>query len=92
MLRALGPRDSVKASAQRTGKWLWSTGTDYYHLEDIDTAMMTQEEYQDFRRLTETPLSVWMRVKHETVSPMVFRKKPRRRSPFPRIRAGSRYR
>jgi hypothetical protein len=44
-------------------QWRISTGIDYYHLEDIDTVAMTTEELRDYKRLTETPLSMWMRVK-----------------------------
>jgi hypothetical protein len=69
MIRTLGPRDSVRATSQRTGKWRVSTGADYYHLEDIDTVIMTQDEYLAYQRLTETPLSVWARAKYETVAP-----------------------
>ncbi|MCX7726204.1 MAG: hypothetical protein N2053_05085 [Chitinispirillaceae bacterium] len=38
-----------------------STGIDYYHLEDIDTSAMTPEEWKDYKRLTETPMSIWQR-------------------------------
>ncbi len=45
--------------------WHISTGVDYYHLEDVDTATMTSEELRDYKRLTETPFSVWTRIKTE---------------------------
>ncbi|MGD9200299.1 MAG: hypothetical protein PVI26_01945, partial [Chitinispirillia bacterium] len=40
-----------------------SSGIDYYRLEDVDTGAMTQEVLNDYRRLTETPLSIWLRAK-----------------------------
>ncbi len=49
-------------------QWRLSSGTDYYHLEDFDdTVTMTPEELRDYKRLTETPLSVWMRAKASVV-------------------------
>lgn len=42
-------------------KFRVSSGIDYYHLEDIDTAVMTPEELKEYKRLTETPLSIWQR-------------------------------
>lgn len=48
--------------------WRFSSGLDYYHLEDVDTAEMTAEELRDYRRLTQTPLSVWVRGK-STIRP-----------------------
>jgi hypothetical protein len=44
-------------------QWRISTGIDYYHLEDVDTVAMTPEELRDYKRLTETPLSAWLRAK-----------------------------
>lgn len=44
-------------------KWRISTGIDYYHHEDFDTATMTPEELRDYKRLTEAPVSVWLRTK-----------------------------
>jgi hypothetical protein len=56
-------RDSI--SSEKPGHWRASTGLDYYHLEDLDTAAMTREEAEKYRRLTETPLSVWGRAGYE---------------------------
>jgi hypothetical protein len=49
-------------------RWRLSSGVDYYHLEDVDTVAMTPEELRDYKRLTETPLSAWLRAK-ATVKP-----------------------
>jgi len=49
--------------ADRRTAWRLSTGVDYYHLEDVDTVAMTSEQLRDYQRLTETPLSVWLRAK-----------------------------
>ncbi|MFP4164965.1 MAG: hypothetical protein ACLFQB_13965 [Chitinispirillaceae bacterium] len=49
------PEDKLSCS------WHISSGTDYSRQEDIDTAQMTPEEYQEYKRLTRTPLSVWLR-------------------------------
>lgn len=56
------------SSVQDTGtigpiekKWRIAAGADYYRLEDLDTAVMTREEYQEYQRLTQTPLSFWGR-------------------------------
>ena len=57
------PRHSGSLNTtQKTASWRWSSGIDYYHLEDFDNATMTPEEERDYRRLTETPLSVWSRL------------------------------
>lgn len=50
--------DISQKTAQR---WRVGLGADYYHLEDVDTVTMTQEEYQDYLRLTSTPMSLWGR-------------------------------
>lgn len=42
--------------------WRWSSGIDYYQLQDFDTATMTIEEQREYDRLTETPLSLWTRL------------------------------
>lgn len=63
--------DSVSAApfeSRRKPAWRVSAGTDYYQLEDIDTVAMTSEELRDYKRLTETPFSIWMRAKTE-ISP-----------------------
>ncbi len=63
---APGPQSVItgKDAARKTGaSWRISSGVDYYHLEDVDTAAMTPEEQRDYQRLTETPLSVWLRGK-----------------------------
>ncbi|MBN1309516.1 MAG: hypothetical protein JXA18_16470, partial [Chitinispirillaceae bacterium] len=56
------------SSVQDTGtvgpiekKWRIAAGVDYYRLEDLDTAVMTREEYQEYQRLMQTPLSFWGR-------------------------------
>lgn len=44
--------------------WRISSGIDYYHLEDLgDTVRMSPEEFKDYKRLTEAPLSLWVRAK-----------------------------
>ena len=51
-------------------QWRFSTGIDYYHLEDIvDTATMTSQELRDYKRLTETPLSIWVHTR-ATIEPV----------------------
>lgn len=45
------------------GLWHLSTGMDYSRLEEIDSAGMTLEERQEFRRLTRMPLAVWARAR-----------------------------
>lgn len=42
--------------------WRFSSGVDYYHLEDVDTLAMTPEQRESLRQLTEVPLSVWTSV------------------------------
>jgi hypothetical protein len=55
--------DSVR-SLPVAARWRVSSGMDYYHLEDFnDTIAMTPEERRDYKRLTETPLSVWLRAR-----------------------------
>jgi hypothetical protein len=66
MLLELGPLQTAVVHKKQTGQWRLSTGADYYRLEDVDTAIMTQEKLQEYRRLTETPFSVWARIKYET--------------------------
>jgi hypothetical protein len=46
-------------------KWKMSLGTDFYHLEDVDTAVMTTEELRDYQRLMRTPQSFWIRAKRK---------------------------
>lgn len=75
ILREHAPADSkTTASAmhprQPAVRWRVSSGVDYYHLEDHDTVGMTLEERRDYQRLTETPLSVWLRAK-STIQPGV---------------------
>jgi len=48
-------------SQKTSQRWRVGLGADYYHLEDVDTVTMTEEEYQDYLRLTSTPLSLWGR-------------------------------
>lgn len=55
--------ESKDTARKRDASWRVSSGVDYYHLEDFDTAAMTPEELRDYQRLTETPLSVWLRGK-----------------------------
>ncbi|MBN1130137.1 MAG: hypothetical protein JXA71_14190, partial [Chitinispirillaceae bacterium] len=43
--------------------WRIAFGTDFYHIEDVDTALLTAEELRDYNRLIETPLSLWSRVR-----------------------------
>lgn len=64
ILQKQGPiaDDTIQQRKRHSDRWRISTGVDYYHLEDIDTAIMTIEELQDYRRLTQTPLSLWARV------------------------------
>lgn len=50
-----------KVSSKKKTKLRIATGIDHYHLEDIDTFAMTPEELKDYKRLTETPLSIWQR-------------------------------
>jgi hypothetical protein len=61
------PPGAAKQPARPEGsphvQWRVSTGIDYYHLEDFDTITMTPEELRDYKRLTETPLSLWLRAK-----------------------------
>lgn len=61
---------SENTSPNKQGKKQWriSTGIDYYHHEDVDTATMTPEEHKEYKRLTEAPLSVWVRTK-STIKP-----------------------
>lgn len=54
---------------QTKNQWRISSGIDYYHHEDVDTATMTPEERKDYKRLTEAPLSVWVRTK-STIKPV----------------------
>ncbi len=75
ILREHAPADSkATASAmharQPAVRWRLSSGVDFYHLEDHDTVGMTLEERRDYQRLTETPLSVWLRAK-STIRPGV---------------------
>ncbi|MBN1601772.1 MAG: hypothetical protein JW915_09195 [Chitinispirillaceae bacterium] len=42
-----------------------SAGTDYFHLEDVDTSEMTPGEYKEYLDLTQTPLSIWLRAEYE---------------------------
>ncbi|MBN1575221.1 MAG: hypothetical protein JW913_01620 [Chitinispirillaceae bacterium] len=41
-----------------------SVGADFYQLEDVDTGVMTVEEFREYQRLTEAPLSIWRRAKY----------------------------
>jgi hypothetical protein len=59
---------SSSAKQEKRVAWRWSSGVDYYHLEDFDTAGMTIEEQRAYERLTETPLSLWTRLA-ATVTP-----------------------
>lgn len=61
---------STALSAQTRTKWRISSGVDYYRLQDVDTSAMTPQELRDYRRLTETPLSIWLRAK-STITPAV---------------------
>ncbi|MBN1127455.1 MAG: hypothetical protein JXA71_00610 [Chitinispirillaceae bacterium] len=65
LLRELAPERSPGTAAQTSTRWRVSSGSDYYHIEDFDTALMTVDELRDYNRLIETPLSVWSRVRLE---------------------------
>jgi hypothetical protein len=60
---AVTPDTAASRPRIRSTQWRLSSGLDYYHLEDIDTVAMTPEELRDYKRLTETPLSAWLRTK-----------------------------
>ncbi len=49
--------------------WRFSSGVDYYHLEDVDTLSMTTEQRESFRKLTEVPLSVWTSAQWQLTRP-----------------------
>jgi hypothetical protein len=55
---------------KKTAQWRLSTGLDYYRIEDLDSQTMSPEEIRDYKRLTETPLSAWLRAKR-TIKPAV---------------------
>jgi len=56
----------------RTTQWRISSGVDFYHLEDHDTVGMNAEELRNYQRLTETPLSVWLRAKSTILPQAAF--------------------
>ena len=54
-----------KKEIKKTPVWFLSSGVDYYRIEDIDTFAMTPEELKEYKKLTQTPISLWLRIKSE---------------------------
>lgn len=60
----LKPSDSISSRQyNKNVQWQISSGADYFHLNDFDTVAMTSEELREHNRLTETPLSIWLKAK-----------------------------
>ena len=65
----------AKAPEKRNAPWRISIGADYYHLQDVDTIAMTPDQLRDYKRLTQTPLIVYVRAAYEAGrSPGIFEK------------------
>ncbi|MDG5813837.1 hypothetical protein QA601_02010 [Chitinispirillales bacterium ANBcel5] len=60
------------AESPATISWRISTGFDYNYLQDVDTAVMTREEYQQYRRTLDTPHALWFRASASYNTPLVF--------------------
>lgn len=60
---AKGPAKEKNVKSTSGSLWQLSTGIDYSRLEEVDSAAMTLEELQDYRRLTRIPLSIWARAR-----------------------------